>query len=74
MASAQGGTTNKKALSQEQVDRILKITQEVVAISAAVIGAIAGVRRAGRGSAPARPALVRKVTGLLAGHPIVRSF
>jgi hypothetical protein len=44
MASAQGDTTNKKALSQEQVDRILKVTQEVLAISAAIMGAIAGVK------------------------------
>jgi hypothetical protein len=44
MASAQGNTSNKKALSQEQVDRILNVTKEVVAISAAIIGAAAGIK------------------------------
>jgi hypothetical protein len=44
MASAQGSTGNKKALSQEQVDRILTVTKELVAISAAIIGAAAGVK------------------------------
>lgn len=44
MASAQGNARNKKALSQDQVDRILNVTKEVVAISAAIIGAAAGIK------------------------------
>jgi hypothetical protein len=43
-SAVQGNIGNKKALSPEQVDRILKVTREVVAISAAIIGAAAGVK------------------------------
>ena len=44
MSSAQGNTGSKKALSPQQVDRILTVTKELVAISAAIIGAAAGVK------------------------------
>jgi hypothetical protein len=43
-SAAQDNIGNKKALSEEQVDRILKVTKEVVAISAAIISAAAGVK------------------------------
>jgi hypothetical protein len=34
----------KKALSQEQVDRILKVAKELVVISTGIIGAAAGIK------------------------------
>jgi hypothetical protein len=44
MASAQDNIGNKNALSPEQIDRILKVTKEVVAITASIIGAAAGIK------------------------------
>jgi hypothetical protein len=44
MASAQDNTGNKKTLSPEQIDRILNVTQKVVAIGAAIITAAAGAK------------------------------
>lgn len=44
MACAQDNIGNKKALSPAQVDRFLKVTKEVVAITASIIGAAAGIK------------------------------